>query len=125
MARLLKETYELHGQKCDSVNEFNVGTALDHYGLTYQYQYYWGLSRIRGSQIIDFLVEMAPRPVPCNVQGSYWHGTGRYAAEEAMKEDDVNRRMRGIWAPMQLILESECETIDDAIKVVGERLGIS
>lgn len=123
MTRLLKEQYELHGQKCDSVNEFNVGMALDHYKISYEFQYYFGLSRTRGSQIIDFLVKTAPKPTPCNVSGTYWH-TGRYAANEAIKEADVNVRMRGIWAPIQLILEPECETIDDAIQVVGERLGL-
>lgn len=125
MARLLKENFELHGKKCDSENEYNVGIALDHYGVDYEFQYYFGLSRTRGSQIIDFLVKTAPKPTPVNVQGTYWHGVGRYAANERLKQDDVDKRMRGTWAKMELILEPECETVDDAIKVVGERLGLS
>lgn len=124
MARLLKKEFIVHGQLADSENEWNVAQALDHYGMDYEFQYYFGLSRTRGSQIIDFLVKTAPKPTPCNVSGTYWH-TGRYAAEEAIKEVDVNMRMRGIWAPIQLILEPECETIEDAIEVVGERLGLS
>ena len=123
MARLLKEVYVVHGARADSINEFNVSVALDHFGVEFEFQYYFGMSRTRGSQIIDFLVKTAPKPTPLNVQGTFWH-TGRYAANEAIKEADVNVRMRGIWAPIQLILEPECETIDDAIKVVGERLGL-
>lgn len=124
MARLLKEVYIVHGAKADSINEWNVAQALDKFGVEFEFQYYFGISRTRGSQIIDFLCKTAPKFTPLNVQGTYWHGAGRYAANEAIKESDVNVRMRGIWAPIQLILEPECETIEDAIKVVGERLGI-
>lgn len=123
MARLLKEVYKVHGKETDSINEFNVAMALDHYGVDYEFQYFFGLSSIKGSQILDFLVKTAPKPTPLNVQGTYWH-EGPYAKEEVLKENAVNIRMRGLWADIVLILEPECETIDDAIKVVGEKLGV-
>ena len=123
MARRQDQDLKIHGIEVDSIHEWNVAQALDHYKLDYEFQYYFGLARIKGSQIIDFLVKTDPKPTPLNVQGSYWH-TGRYAREEQIKVAAVNSRMRGIWAEMVHIWEDECETVDLAIKAVGEKLGV-
>lgn len=123
MARLLKEEYVVHGKTTDSINEFNVAMALEKFHLDYEYQYYFGLSRIKSSQVIDFLVKTAPKPTPVNVHGTYWH-SGRYAPQTVLNEQAVNVRMRGTWADEVIIWENECEDIDSAIEAVGRKLGV-
>ena len=123
MAKNQNEEYIIHGQTAASVNEYNVAMALDHYKLDYEYQYFFGLARIKGFQIIDFLVKTSPKPTPLNVQGTYWH-TGRYAREEQIKVAALNSRMRKIWAEMVHVWENECEDIDSAIEAVGRKLGV-
>jgi hypothetical protein len=123
MARNKNEELTIHGQVASSVNEYNVAMALEHFDLDYEYQYFFGLARIKGFQIIDFLVKTDPKPTPLNVQGTYWH-TGRYAKEEQIKISAVNSRMRNYWAEMVHIWENECEDIDSAIEAVGTKLGV-
>ena len=123
MAQNKNEEYFIHGQTAASVNEYNVAMALEHFDLDYEYQYFFGLARIKGFQIIDFLVKTDPKPTPLNVQGTYWH-TGRYAREEQIKVLALNSRMRRIWAEMVHIWENECETIEDAMEAVGKKLGV-
>ena len=123
MAKNKNEVYTIHGQTAASVNEYNVAMALDRFGLDYEYQYFFGLARIKGFQIIDFLVKTDPKPTPLNVQGTYWH-TGRYAREEQIKVLALNSRMRKHWAEMVHIWENECEDIDSAIEAVGQKLGV-
>lgn len=123
MAHNKNEELTIHGQVASSVNEYNVAMALEHFDLDYEYQYFFGLARIKGFQIIDFLVKTDPKPTPLNVQGTYWH-TGRYAKEEQIKISAVNSRMRNYWAEMVHIWENECEDIDSAIEAVGTKLGV-
>jgi hypothetical protein len=122
MARNSNEKLILNGIKVDSENEFFVGKALTTMKLEYAYQYFLGGAGIRGSQIIDFLVYTAPKPTPLFVHGAYWHG-GTYAQETALKEADLNARMRGTWADSVIIWEHECETEDTAANAVRQKLG--
>lgn len=121
MARNVNTELVVHGTIVDSTNEYNVAMALAQLGLDFEFQYYFGLARVKGSQIIDFLVKTVPKPTPLNVHGTYWH-TGRYAAEEQVKMAAVNHRMRGIWAEMVIVWENETETIEDAIEAVRKAL---
>jgi len=41
-----------------------------------------------------------------------------------MKEAELNSMMRGRWAPVVIIWEEQCETIDDAMVAVKKALGI-
>ena len=121
MARNSNEELIVHGIKVDSVNEYNVALGLDKMNLEYAYQYFLGGAGIRGSQIIDFLVYTDPKPTPLQIQGEYWHGGAR-GADEALKEADINARMRGTWAEVIMIYEHECETEEEAFKVLQEKL---
>jgi len=64
MARNSNTELVINGIKVDSVNEYNVATALTNLGFEFAYQYYFGQRSIRGSQIIDFLVYTTPKPTP-------------------------------------------------------------
>jgi len=101
--------------------ELYVARGLDKMNLEYAYQYYLGGASLRGSQIIDFLVYTDPKPVPLQIQGLYWH-TGARAADEALKEADINARMRGTWADVIMIYENECSTEEDAFNTLQEKL---
>ena len=122
MARNSNEELILKGARVDSINEFFVGKALEQLKLDYSYQVYLGGAGIRGSQIIDFLVYTAPKPVPLFVHGAYWHG-GTYAQETALKEQNLIARMRGTWADPVIIWEHECETEETAANAVRQKLG--
>ena len=122
MARNSDKELLVHGIKVDSINEKFVALALDAMKLDYAYQYYLGGVGIRGSQIIDFLVYTNPKPTPLFVHGAYWH-TATYSQETALKEADLNARMRGTWADAVIIYEHECETEEDAARTVRQKLG--
>jgi hypothetical protein len=121
MARQSDESLIVHGIKVDSIQEYYIARGLDKMNLEYAYQYYLGGAGIRGSQIIDFLVYTDPKPTPLQVQGEYWHG-GVRAADEALKEADINARMRGTWANVIMIYENECSTEEQAFKTLQEKL---
>lgn len=123
MARQSNEELTVHGIKVDSINEKYVAQALDKLNLDYAYQYYFGGVGIRGTQIIDFLVYTVPKPTPLFVHGEYWH-TGRYAAEENLKMASLQSQMRGSWFDAIIIWEHECETVEQAMKTLGQKLGL-
>lgn len=122
MARNSSDELIVHGIKVDSINEYNVALALDAMKLEYAYQYYFGEIGLRGLQIIDFLVYTDPKPTPLFVHGEYWH-TATYSQETALKEMNLSARMRGTWAEPVIIWEHECETEEDALNAVRQRLG--
>ena len=123
MARNSKDELTLNGIRVDSINEYNVGLALNKLGLEFAYQYYVGGAGIRGSQIIDFLVYTVPKFSPLFVHGEYWHG-GQYAAETELKAGLINSKMRGVWNMAVVIWEHECETEEQAYNAVRAKLAV-
>ena len=121
MARNQSDELTVHGIKVDSINEKNVAIALDRMKLEYAYQYYYGGTGVRGSQIIDFLVYTDPKPTPLFVHGEYWH-TATFSRNEALKMSDISSRMRGHWALPVIIWENECETEDQAYNTLMSKL---
>lgn len=121
MARLQSEEHVIQGEPVDSINEWNVALALDKLNLEYDFQYYWGGTGVRGSQIIDFLVYTIPRPTPVFVHGEHWH-TGLRGKQEDFKMADINSKMRGVWMEAVVIWGEESETEERALEVVRERL---
>ena len=122
MARNSNEELVVHGIKVDSLPELYIALGLDKMNLEYAYQKFMGNAGVRGTQIIDFLVYTDPKPTPLQIQGEYWHGGAR-AADEALKEADINARMRGTWANVIMIYENECSTEEDAFNTLQEKLG--
>lgn len=113
----------IHGQPCASFNEYYVAKALDQLNVIYSYQVLTGPLGIRGSQIIDFLVSIAPKPQPVQIHGEYWH-QGKFAAEQILMEELVNRKFRGTWAPIIVIWENQCEDPEQALETVQEVLNL-
>jgi len=111
----------IQGKPVDSVNEYNVGIALDRLGYEYEYQKYVGIPGVRGLIIVDFLVYTTPKPTPLFVHGEYWH-SGRFRAESEFQQAALNQRMRGTWAEAVIIWEHQCETVEDAINALKNLL---
>jgi len=107
----------IHGKGVGSYNEWYVSLALDQLDLRYQYQVGVGTLAVKGYQIIDFVVDLAPKPQPINVHGEYWHRT-KDASETVYLEQALNVRMRGTWEPLIILWENEVDTPKHALETV-------
>jgi len=76
----------IQGQAPRSKEEWRVGQALDKYGWEYIYQYdVLGGKRLRGGQVIDFLVYTVPKPTALYIEGRYYHGSKGEAQDNLLK----------------------------------------
>jgi hypothetical protein len=100
------------GRPAGSINEYNVARALDRLHWPYRYQVpIFGGRLTPGGQVIDFLIDLPPRPIPLYVQGEYWHRQARALADmlKQVRVSQVNS-----WRDPEIIWEKECETMDAA-----------
>lgn len=112
----------IQGIMPDSVQEWRVAKALDHYKMSYRYQYaVYGGKQLAGGQVIDFLVYTVPLPTPVYVQGDYWHRSSK-TSTDALKQARVKHLFSGqINNPVE-IWEHEIPTVEDAQRIIQERL---
>jgi hypothetical protein len=93
-----------------SLNEYNVAIALQNLELLFEFQVeYFGGRRIRGGQVLDFLV-YSPLPVPLQVYGEYWH-EGQMAADDQYK---LNILTQAIGKEPEIIWGKDSETVEEA-----------
>ena len=108
---------ELQG-KSASTNEYNVGIALDHFNLTYKFQFeLFGGRRLRGGQVLDFLV-FRPFATPVQVFGEYWH-TGQLGGDDKLQLAILFQEFK--IEPI-VIWGEESETVEDAISAVRRKV---
>lgn len=97
-------------QAFGSINEQNVYSALLKLKIDFFYQFPLnGGAGVRGGQIIDFILWVPPQPIALYVQGVYWHRTAR-AIEDDLKQHAAEQAGFTVLE----ILESECETVEEA-----------
>ena len=113
----------IQGVQADSINEINVAAALSKLGFEYEFHKVYGISGVRGSQEIDFLVYTVPKPTPLFVHGRYWH-TGARATEDALKMAELESQTHRFWDTPVIIWEEDCETVDDAMTAIRKELMI-
>lgn len=102
----------------DSKNEYYFALALDKAQIEYLFQVPLGMTGIRGSQVIDFVV-FNPVPVACFIQGAYWHGK-RSETEDQLKHAAAEKRYgRGNVIDFS---EEETSSIEAASKAIREKL---
>ena len=98
----------------DSKEEYWFARALDYLQINYIFQYSIGMKRVRGWQIIDFLVYTAPLPTPVFIHGEYWHG-GVKRAESEYKRKMVDKMLAGHANPTVIIWTAELPNPESAI----------
>ena len=102
-----------------SLNEYNVASALAELELKFMFQVeYFGGRRIRGGQVLDFLV-YAPFASPLQVYGEYWH-EGQMAAEDSYKLS-ILRVATG--QEVDIIWGADSATFEDAMAAVQALYG--
>ena len=100
----------IQGKAIGSSEEWRVALALNKYKIEYLYQVpVRGGKRVRGGQVIDFLV-YNPFPTPLQVFGKYWH-EGQMGTEDHLKLAVLQQ----IYTQIPIILWGrELETQDEA-----------
>jgi len=112
-------------QTFGSVNEENVFKALNALKIPFEYQYeiLGGRSRA-GGYVLDFLADVAPQPIPIQVQGAYWHG-GSMAPYEAFEIAQIQEYAKWVgWGMPVLLEENETTTYDRAFYAIREKVGV-
>jgi len=116
------DVFPIQGKMPDSREEWRVAMALDH--LEYKYIFHYviqGGTRVRGGQIIDFMVFTKPLRTPVQVQGKYWHSKSR-AMRDHFKNEEIKRLFSGqIFDPV-IIWDYEIPDVAHAIRILQERL---
>jgi len=105
-------------RKRATLNEYNVGNALDYFELPFIFQVYcMGGHRVRGGQVLDFLV-FAPLIVPIQVYGDYWH-KGQLSSRDRLNiinlEQFLKREIVIIWG-------NESDTYEQAVAAVRKKI---
>lgn len=123
--RTITEEEELptvvHGNVVGSKEEARVSVALDKLGYEYYYQYQmFGGRNVRGGQVIDFIVQVPPKPIPIYVQGRYWH-SNKMAPEDQLKIAMVDQ-IEWLDTP-KLWYDDELTSVQDAINLCRRDLG--
>lgn len=111
----------VHGVTVGSKEEARVAVALDKLKYEYDYQFQlFGGRNIRGGQVIDFIVQIPPKPVPIYVQGRYWHSE-QMAPEDKLKIAMVDQIE---WLDQPLLwYDDELTSVQDAIVLCRRDLG--
>lgn len=74
-----------------SQNEDNLVRALVFMQYPYVQQYLIGTNGVRGSQYVDIVVYLPPRPTALFVEGLYWHNA-QTQVEDQLKQDQAKQR---------------------------------
>lgn len=99
--------------------EYNVALALETLELPFMFQVeFFGGRRIRGGQVLDFLV-YAPFEIPLQVYGEYWH-EGMLAADDQLKLNLIKQSTR---ADVEIIWGKDAATPEDALSACRSIFG--
>ena len=112
----------VQGKMPQSKEEFWVALALNKLGIRYTFQYPVGGYRLRGSTIIDFMIETRPLQTPLWVNGLYWHGAENMQSTLASIRETM-RKLRGKVTTEIIIWDYEIPTEEVTLEVVRMRVG--
>jgi len=98
----------------------------------YQVNYFGG-KRLRGGQVLDFLVPTVPLSTPIYANGTYWHSGARQTQEDLFAQRTLYDKMRGairepliIWDKYLAGLarhEFVANTVEEAYRVLATHIG--
>ncbi len=119
-----EEIGEIQGRRAASIQEWRVAKALWALGHEFIYQYeVFGGSRVRGGQIVDFLVlTTAPMATPVQVNGEYWH-EGSMGSEERLKQILLGHALRNETNETVILWAADLGTQADAHAAVAGAIG--
>jgi hypothetical protein len=111
----------IQGKVPGSKEEWRVAMALYQMGVEFTYQKplfggYWP-----GGMVIDFWVYKSVRPTPLLVHGDAWHNAQNSATDD-WKKSKMKQQYRGFILEPVIIWGSEVPTIDEAKRILKERL---
>lgn len=89
---MTEEVREIQGQIVDSEDEWVLGQVLMYRKVEFIYQYSLDGGRVKGGQVIDFVI-LSPLRFALYVghgEGGYWHGGAR-EMEDKIKQDRARR----------------------------------
>jgi hypothetical protein len=120
VAEIVNGQSYVDGIKVGSINEYNVALVFDALKYPYQYQYpIMGGSSIRGGRKLDFLVDLAPLPIPVLVQGAHWHSDPTVEEFTAIV---ISEYGKGYWDEMVPLMEAETMTFDSTYDAVKRKI---
>jgi hypothetical protein len=108
----------IQGRQAGSREEWRLAMALNERRIPFRYQVsVYGGRRVRGGQVIDFVVFM-PYAQPVQVYGAYYHRNYQ-SGEEAF----AVRRIEQLYhRPVVIIWDYELESIEEARQAVRRKL---
>jgi len=93
-----------------SLNEYNVAIALQKLELRFMFQVQLFGGKMRGGQVLDFLV-WNPFPIPLQVFGDYYH-SGQLGADDNFNLKVIRNHYN---VDVEIIWGSDSETPEDAL----------
>ena len=112
--------YYVQGVQTDSINEYYVSQVFDQLKYDYDYQVpIMGGTSLRGGQVLDFLLDLSPLPVPVLIQGVYWHNN---PAMEAFREIAIHEYGKGYWDELVKLDEEETNSFEAAYDAVKRKI---
>ncbi len=108
----------IQGKMPQSKEEYWIALALIKMRIPFQFQYVIDSGRrLRGGQVIDFIVQTVPLPTPVYIQGEYWHDT-QSAGEDKLKQARARNLFGGQINMPVLIPASTITSVDEAVKIL-------
>lgn len=112
----------IRGYMPDSVDEWRLALALDHYKIDYYYQYAIGGGRggkqFRGGQVIDFLVLTYPLKTPVSVENTFTHPKSRESQLKVQESNLRNHFKNQIKPIVHVDTEKDTKTLRQAMAFV-------
>lgn len=112
----------IQGTMPGSKQEYWVALALYAYKVDFVFQYpIEGGRRVRGGQVIDFMVYYGPFPIPVLVQGEYWHRTSR-SYQDRLNIERIKRHFNNAIAEPVELWERELQSAEMAKETVKRKV---
>lgn len=110
----------INGIQAMSSYEWNIARALWLYDWTFSYQVpIRSGRRIRGGQVLDFIVDTVPSETVIRVQGSYWH---RNKTLESLKASEITEAL-GFEVRILDAYDQDASTFDQAKAFILQNIG--
>jgi len=115
----------IQGRRAASLPEWRVAKALWKIKVPFRYQVsFFGGRRLKGGQVVDFVVTQPPTDDLVFVDGEYWHGSASQRERDAFKRLMLQSKLAGRinWPPI-VWTGGDLATQDQADRLVLNAFG--